>query len=358
MSDLERPLVITDVMRKSIEIKHFIYHILLKESDNVDYLMEVSLTDNQKDFFRDMIAEASRGTKYDFIDRELSEVALSCEKILSDDGEANFVKCSEKLAHIFKAKHDKRMASGIVVVTSFSMQVNTNRRSFIALLKLDYKAVLQQVRDEVNPKKVSFQEITDSLLEDKSAIQKRAVIDVGNTFEWDVIAIERGKTSAKQDTDCAIGDHFREFLNVRLKSSNSAIMRNVIAQTKKWADNQEDLIGSDIKVKVINYLEANNDLSVNIDEIRDLICIGCDEAHTEHLKRSFNEHMDQVELNGIEFISRANSIPKKEREFKLKTNKNVCITWTGEMDKAGIIKDESGDQVKIIITASKINEIY
>ncbi|NAW98619.1 MULTISPECIES: nucleoid-associated protein [unclassified Vibrio] len=358
MAAPQRPLVINESMRDSIEIHNFIYHILLKEAEEVDYLSEVVLTNSQKYFFRDMIAEASRGTKYDFIDREHGDVALNCQSILDNRSNDNFVECSEKLAHAFKAQHDKRMANGIVVVTCFSMVVNTERKRFIALLKLDYQSVLRQIRDPNNPKKVSFQEITESLIEDKSAIQKRAVIDVGSSFNWDVIAVEQGKSSSKQDTDDALGTHFKNFLNIKLKESSSALTRSVISHSKTWASKQEGLSPSDVKARVINYLEANDDLIVTVDDIRDIVCVSDSEQDTNTLKASFNSYMDEVNLSGTSFTSKSQSIPKSEKKNKLQTNKHVTITWEGDMDKAGIKKEQVGDTVRIVITANKVDAIY
>lgn len=357
MSSVKRPLVITEAMRDSIEIHNFIYHILLKDRDEVDFLSEVTLTGSQKSFFGNMIAEASRGTKYSFIDPEHSNLSICCKSILTNQSDENFVHQSEKVASDFKGQHDKRMANGIVIVTSFSMIVNTERTRFVALLKLDYQAVLRQIRDEHDPKKVSFQQITDSLVEDKSAIQKRAIVDVGDAFDWDVIAVERTKSAAKQDTDTAIGSHFQKFLSVKLRENNSAVTRRVISHTNVWAKKQEGLTSTDVKSRVINFLEANDELNVTMDDIRDLVCNSSDDDKTASLKASFNNYMDEVNLSGVQFTPKSSSIPKSERKFTMKTNKNVTINWEGEMEKAGIKKLVSGNTVTITITANEIDVI-
>lgn len=353
----QRPLVITELMRSSIEIHNFIYHILLKGSDEVDYLSEVTLTDSQIKFFSDMIAEASRGTLYDFIDPDRSPLALCSKSILDDQSNENFVRQSENIAHHFKAQHDKRMADGIVVATSFSMIVNTERKRFIALLKLDYQSVLRQIRDEADPKKVSFQQITDSLIEDKSAIQKRAIIDTGDTFDWNIIAVERTKARQHQDTDSAIGEHFQKFLNAKLRENNSALTRKAITHIKCWADKQEGLVATDIKARTVNYLKANDDNNVNLDDLRDLVCQDPDEINHQKLIQSFNTYMDEVNLSGVQFISKANSIPKSDSKFTMKTNKNVIVAWEGEMGKAGITKEIRGNTVTITITANRVDII-
>ena len=55
---------------------------------------------------------------------------------------------------------------------------------------------------------------------------------------------------------------------------------------------------------------------------------------------TFNVYMDEVELSGVQFTSKANSIPKSEKRTKIKTNRNVILEWHGEMKDAGIEKTE------------------
>ncbi len=353
-----RPLVINESMRNSIRIHNFIYHIIFKERDDVEYLSEVSLTDNQLDFFADMIAEASRGTKYDFIDSENGLLSKCCLSIVDEQSNENFVSNSKLIAHNFKSQHDNRMADGIVVITTFSIIVNSERKRFIALLKLDYQSVLRQIRDIDDPTKVSFQQITDSLIEDKKAIQKRAIIDVSTTFNWNVIAVERTKTAAQQDTDVAIGSHFQKFLDVKLKENNATMTRKVVNHTKLWADQEEGIITSDIKSRTMSYLDANDERNVNLDDIRDLVCAHENDERSTQLKDSFNTYMDSVELSGTQFTSKPQNIPQKERKFTMKTNKNVFVNWVGEMDKAGIKRTDNGDNsITITITANKVDVI-
>lgn len=353
-----RTLAISQNMRDSIILHKFIYHILITEEEEVDYLSAVTLNQEQKTFFQDMIAESSRGTKYKFLDVEHAPLYAQCESLvmnLNDDD--LFIATSKSIAHSFKAMHDKRMADGIVVVTTFSMEVNLQPHNFIAILKLDYKPVLRPLRDEKNPDHVTFQEITDSLLEEKAAIQKRAIIDVGESFNWDVIAVERNKTAAEQDTDVAIGSHFKRFLSVTLLENNSTVTRKVILHASKWSSRHAELVPSDIKARVVNYIEAHNDQNILMDNIRDLICHHNDVDTGNRLTESFNNYMDEVELSGVQFTSKANSIPKSEKRTKIKTNKNVTVEWHGEMENAGITREYVDGQTIFTIVAANVNDI-
>jgi hypothetical protein len=353
-----RALAISQSMRDSITIHKFIYHILITTEEEVDYLSAVTLSVEQKKFFQDMIAESSRGTKYKFVDADNAPLNTQCQSLVENlnDNEL-FIKTSRSIAHNFKAQHDKRMADGIVVVTTFSMEVNMQPRNFVAILKLDYKPVLRQVRDEADPSQVTFQEITDSLLEEKAAIQKRALIDIGDSFNWDVIAVERGKATANHDTDTAIGDHYRNFLSVTLLEDNSTITRKAISHTKKWATQHEELIPSDAKARVVKYIGAHNDQNINMDEIRDLLCEHNDVETKNRLTASFNDYMDNVELSGVQFTSKANSIPNTDKRTKVKTNKNVILEWQGEMQDAGIERKNVNGQTVYTIIADNVNDI-
>ena len=354
----QRALAISQTMRDSITIHRFIYHILLASEDEVDYLSAVNLTTTQMEFFQEMIAESSRGTKYTFVDTENAPLNEQCSELVTNLNDDNlFIRTSERIAHNFKAQHDKRMADGIIIITTFSMVVNAQPQNFVAILKLDYKPVLQQIRDSNDPTKVSFEEITDSLLEEKTAIQKRAIIDVGDSFNWDVIAIERGKSGAKHDTDVAIGDHFKNFLSVRLLQNNTVLMRSAISHSKKWASQHQELTPSDVKSRVINYLEAHDEQSINMDNIKELICEHDNPDVKARLENSFDVYMDNVGLNGVQFTPSANSIPKKDKKTKLKTNMNVTVEWQGEMKDVGIEQRNINGRTVITITADNVDDI-
>lgn len=354
----QRALAISQSMRDSITIHKFIYHIVITTEEEVDYLTAVSLSAEHKKFFQDMIAESSRGTKYKFVDVDNAPLYKQCCDLVNNlNDDTLFIDTSKQIAHNFKAQHDKRMADGIVIVTTFSMVVNTQSQNFVAIMKLDYKPVLQQVRDENDPTKVTFEEITDTLLEEKSAIQKRAIIDVGESFNWDIIAVERGKSTSKQDTDVAIGDHFKNFLSVTLLEDNSAMTRKVVSHSKKWATQHQELTPSDVKARVINYIDAHEDQTINMDDIKELVCNHENHDTQNRLEASFDSYMDEAELSGIQFTSKPNSIPKSEKKTKIKTNMNVTVEWQGEMADAGIVKSTVGGRTVFTITADNVDDI-
>jgi hypothetical protein len=189
-------------------------------------------------------------------------------------------------------------------------------------------------------------------------MQKRAIIDVGDSFSWDIIAVERKREAAKHDTDVAIGKHFKNFLDVTLLLDNSTYTRKAIAQVNLWAKSEDDLHAPDIKARTVNYIDAHDEQNINMDEIKGLVCCHEDYEKSEALQKSFDNHMDNVELSGVQFTSRANSIPDSEKKTKVKTNNNVTVEWQGEMNSAGIKKSKTPDgKIQLIIEAEHVEYI-
>jgi hypothetical protein len=352
-----RVRAITDSMRDSIEIKHFIYHILDTDEDEVDFLSEVTLDSDQKDFFKEMIADSSKGTRYLFTDIESYSTCLQAKSTLDNyDDRAVFINASKLIATNFRTQHDRRMTNGIFVMSTFSMLVDSVRKNFVAILKIDYKPVYQQVRNSQDRSKVTFQEIRESLSQEKASIKNKALIDFSDTFAWDVMALERGKSTFDQDTDSAVGVHFKTFLHVRLMESNSTLTKNALSQVKAWAETEEHVDATDAKSRAISFITANADVSITMDDIKEVVCIHHVAEIKDSLEASFDSHMESVELNGVQFVAKSGSITDKDRKNKIRTNHGVTIEWQGLKNNSGIkVSTVAGKQV-ITITAENIDE--
>jgi hypothetical protein len=163
--------------------------------------------------------------------------------------------------------------------------------------------------------------------------------------------------TSKQDTEVAIGDHFKNFLSVTLLEGNSVMTRKAISHTSTWANRHSELVPSDVKARVVSFLDAHNEQNINMDNIRDLLCQNADQNIQDLLTDSFNGYMDDVSLSGVQFTSKANSIPKSDKRTKVKTNKNVILQWEGEMSSSGITKEIKSGQTIFTIVADNINDI-
>jgi hypothetical protein len=344
----QRASIINDSIRDTLNIHNFIYHIIETDKEEVDCLDQVMLTPLQKEFFKNMIAEAARGTRYEFYgdDKTLSDY---CGLIINDPA-TNFIETSKDIVKGFKKEHLTSFSDGVVIVALVSMTVNTLQQYFVAILKVDYTKVFAQKRDPNSPTTVSFTEIADSLAEDKSAIQKRALIDISNVFDWDVLAVERNKSTTEQDTEAAISKYFKKFLGVKLQQNDSSYVRVLPAEVHKWARAQNDPEAADKKARTYNLILAKDGQSMTVDDIKTTVC------STPEQEKSFDEHMDKKQLNGVQFIARKNSLVSKDNVTKLKNEKGVQIIYSGEMKHANIRVNQLTDgTVEHIVTSSEIN---
>ncbi|GAA0376539.1 hypothetical protein GCM10009092_45850 [Bowmanella denitrificans] len=352
----KRLISLTESAIKTFTIHDFIYHIIWKGETRPEYLDEVILTKNQREFFRDIILEAARGTQYSFRDNKNSFVVTECSKITKDPSN-NFVSSSKTLTEHFLYTHPTNALDGIIVISRITMEVNTETKNFIALLKIDYTKVLEQIRDKKKPGVVSFHEIVHSLSEDKKAIQKRALIDIDDSFEWDVIAVERNKVGQKIDTEDAISKYFRQFLDVSLKVNGSTCSRRLPSAVSRWAKTEELVDAIEAKAIVVAMIKASDGQSIMVDDIRDKVCARKSQAEYKKLKNSFDSFMDKEEyqLKGAQFVARSNSLAKKDEVTTLKTNYGVTISFEGSEKEAKVnrVKLESG-QMKIEILADHV----
>lgn len=351
----------------SLEVHEFIYHIMIQGTSLPEYLKEVSLTFDQRKFFTEMIQECTKGTQYIFDERnkegkgeEESLLSTWCNEI-TQDPKKYFESNSKKIAKDFLRFHPNTAVSGILIVSRVTMEIDTETKSFIAIIKVDYTKVLQQIRNKNDNLKVSFKEISDSLAENKSAIQKRALIDVNNIFKWDALAVERGRVGKKLDSDKAITDYFERFLGVKLLANDSVYSRRVPSLVSKWAGTVEGLSKSEAKATAVALINAHDGQVLSMDDIAVAVCAHENEdVHNERLI-SFKNFMGREEnaMEGVQFVARPASIPDSDKVNCYRTNKHVIVKFEGSPESNGIeiTSDNKTGEKLIIIRASKIDEL-
>lgn len=356
-----RNSVLTEAQRNELVVEDFIYHILKSSEDEPDYLDEVVLSsESQRNFFKKIIAETGRGTQYNFIDKENSHLVAACNSIIINPS-AEFIDQSKEIARIFLNQHSGKTADGVLIIARATISANTQRQSLIALIKLDYSTVLRQQRDAKQSTKVRLEEIIEALSEQAASVQKRALIQLDNTFSWDVLAVERKKSGAVLDTEDAITDYFKRFLGVRLKQNDSAITKQVVVACHKWAKQYDGDLGgktpADIRHSVISLLDAYSEAELSFEEIKNQICRHSDAAEAEKMSSSFDSYMDETGLGGIVFSPKSGSIPKKDRKGEWITDAGIKVIWEGERNPNILDKKKQADGSFIItIKASTIDE--
>lgn len=356
-----RASVLSEEQRRELQVENFIYHIIKKGEETPSYLSEVILAnERQRTFFRDIIAETGQGTQYNFVD-ENSSFRTRCKNIVTNPV-LNFVNESCELAQDFLSRHTGgSMSDGVLIVARVSIPINMERVSFIALIKLDYTPVMRQHRTALNENIVELEEVLEALSEQKISVQKRALVDINNKFDWDVLAVERKRSSAVMDTEEAITDYFKKFMNIKLKETDSALTKRVVVACHQWAKSYDgDFEGktpADIRHSVISLMDAYENGQIDYDELKERICIHTDPNQSQRMKQNFDAFMDQEGLGGVSFSPKPKSISGRSRKGIWETDTGIQIIWNGTRSEDELRKATLPDgSVLITIKANNITE--
>jgi hypothetical protein len=267
---MARESALTKLQKENITINKFIFHIISKDEDKPIYLDEALLTDEQKSFFQDRIAEVAEGTQFGFVDKENNILTNLCKNLHID---TLFIENSRIITNEFKKFHTGNMSDGAFIISTFDMpDKNDSTISLIALIKMDNKKVLEYTySDNADNRQVQLREISKSFIESKDAVQKVAIINVTDEFKWDILAKERGKSEG-------VTEYFKKFLDANEQDTPSILTRKTVQEISKWARINNDKLkeipelndkttdfSSYIKTRAINFLKSNDGVTFNGD---------------------------------------------------------------------------------------------
>lgn len=97
---MKRESVLTEKDKESIEIVQFIFHIIIEKDAKPLYLNQVSLNNEQIEFFKKRLIDVAQGIRCIFPDKPNSSTYNFCKTIIED--ESSFIKMSKKLTSSFK----------------------------------------------------------------------------------------------------------------------------------------------------------------------------------------------------------------------------------------------------------------
>lgn len=358
---------LTQVQKESIEIEKFIFHIIVVDNEEPTYLDTVELSDAQKIFFKIRISEVAEGTQYNFVDKEHNTLSTLCSNLL--ETEQLFIDKSKTICNDFKSHHRSSMTDGAFIIATFSMlYIDDSRIQLIALLKMDQKKVLEYELEDTDEGRIAkMREIADSFIESKDAVQKVAIIDISNTFAWDILAKERKKAEG-------IAEYFKSFLNAQMRDTSSSLTKKAVSEVTKWTKlnvasvkevsefkDKSDL-ASYFKSRAINFMHANEGVSFNSDNfINHLFSAeGLDESSSKvnEIKQNLKAHLTTTGIYGQVFLPKPNSIPKKISRTKKKTQEGVLIEWQGTPEDNGItIRTLANQRQEVTIITSVLEDL-
>ncbi|PWG77935.1 nucleoid-associated protein [Pararcticibacter amylolyticus] len=341
--------VLSTIEKESFEIERFIFHIIIQADPAPLYLDEVELDNDQIKFFKDRFIEISEGVQYIFKEREESQFLKYCKELINDP-EKQFIRISRVLSAVFKKEHQKNTADGVFITALVKVE---NSRHLIFLLKLDNRKVYQY---KIKRSKAALEEVKDTFIEDKKAIQKSALIDITDYYSWDVLAKER--TPGPQG---GIRDYFARFLDVVAKDTPSRLTERAVSTVRQWAiANKEELDPtqdvSSYKNRAIVYLSSTP--MFRTEDFINAVVTDMDEVRMERLAESLKQFCDDKGISGQSFKPNPNSLNGKARKNIRQTAEGVRIEWEGKPEDSLITiphkKDENDNLYHILIRTSKL----
>ncbi|MCG7871007.1 MAG: nucleoid-associated protein [Candidatus Thiodiazotropha lotti] len=329
-----KPSQLSDHQLDSLEIGHFIFHIIdpSNKEKPVYYLDEVTVTHEQISFFTDRLKHSSSGTQYVFRD-ETPALKEKCGAMLVDP-DGNFIGRSREIAAEFAGYHRGNMAPGVLVVAVVRMLFKDNDPMDLAfLVKLDHKDVYRYlVSDQGSKRHAELEKVTNSLVEDKAAVQKSALIDISERFQWDVLAFDR-----KTQSDGEIPEYFRNFLGVRMREDASELTKRAYTTVGRWARslNRSEIPDTEdantYRERALRYLEDHS--KFNSADFLDSVVRDDDPERKEGLEKSLRKHLSESGITGQTFACRPASIAKKKKKNVYKTHEGITISFEGTAEQ-------------------------
>lgn len=342
--------------RNSISIDKFIFHIIRKDKDPAQRIVEVdgvNLLDAQKKFFEERLKEAAEGTQFIF-DTYGGELKKNGLDILND--ESKFTEVSKKVARSFSDYHKGNTSEGVFVFTLVKYKFSENKiENLLFIVKINKQSSFSYTYNK-DPKSgkiiAKITESPNSLVEDKSAVSKSAIVDLSDEFIWDVLAIDKNDGPS-------ISKFFKDFMKVKEREVDSVLTVKANSVVRKWARNNRDHLPEDENVNTISgraYSYICNKTIFNTKEFIDFVIKDYDITRKNVLSKSLEESLNKAGVAGQKFKLFEKSISNKEKQNKYVTDEGVTVIYNGDEKKSGIEKKQVDGKTIITITTERLRE--
>lgn len=321
--------VLTIADKEAIRIEKLIFHIILTDSVNPIFLEEIEITPEQQKFFRDRLADASQGRQYIF-SQDNPPIKDLASQIL-DASDDDFVRISKDITSRFKTAHNQSTNNGVFIVCVASIR----DRKLLFLIKLDHKKVYEY---KIKDNKALLEEVKNTFSEDKTAIQKVALIDVSPRVAWDVLVFDRSCPSK-------ITKFFGNFLSVLPRETEKDLTSKTLSSARKWAsENRNEGIGESslYKGRALSYLMGVDEF--DSDKFIEAVVQDPDIEKQTKLRESFKCYLIENGLYGQIFKPKKDALTKRETKNIRQTAEGVKIEWEGTPEEKNIKISDKKDQ--------------
>jgi hypothetical protein len=314
--------VLTIADKEAIEIEKLIFHIILKDDAKPHFLDELVITDEQKKFFKDRLSDSAQGRQYIFRELDVPIRKLTFDLLNASD---NFIKISKEITNRFKITHTGNSNDGVFVISLAKIK----KRKLLFMIKLDHKKVYEY---KLKGSKALLEEVKNTFIEDKSAIQKVALIDISASVVWDVLVYDRSKPAS-------ITDYFAKFLDVLPRETETQLTENAVSHVRKWASENRAILDpsqepSNYKNRAIEHL--NNVDLFETDEFINAVIFDSDGKRRNELKTSLFSYLVNVGMAGQSFAPNKNALTPKCKNNIRQTEEGVRIEWEGNAQDKNI----------------------
>lgn len=332
--------------KEAIKIEKLIFHIILTDNVNPIFLEELEISPEQQTFFKNRLSDAAQGRQFIFTSDNPPIKKLAEEIFNADD--QRFLEISKDITSRFRVAHNQTASDGVFIVSIASIK----NRKLLFLIKLDHKIVYEY---KLKGSKALLEEVKNTFSEDKSAIQKVALVDVSPNVVWDVLVYDRSKLGS-------ITAFFGNFLSVVPRETETYWTIKAQSAAQKWASENRKNIDplqepSDFKNRARVYL-INTDL-YNTEEYVNCVVDDENEVRRKVLKISFHDYLVECGLAGQQFVPQKDALSKKEIKNIRETAEGVKIEWEGDKRDKNIdipnSPDDNGIYVIKILTSNVID---
>ena len=342
---MSKESVLSIADKEAIKIEKLIFHIILTNDINPVFLEEVKITNEQQKFFRDRLADASQGRQFIFTE-DNPPIKVLAEEIVNASDE-NFLRISKDITSRFRTTHTSNMNDGVFIISIASIRT----RKLLFLIKLDHKKVYEY---KLKDNKALLEEVKNTFSEDKTAIQKVALIDINPNVVWDVLVFDRSCPSG-------ITKFFGSFLSVIPRETEADLTRKAQSCARRWASmNKFQGVNepSSYKNKARSYLTFVD--TFNSEQYIEAVIQDSDNEKQRYLRESLRKFMIEDGLYGQTFIPKKDILTKKECKNIRQTAEGVKIEWEGSLEENNISISDTKDRqglYKIIIKTSDIKDL-
>ncbi|MEL0638691.1 nucleoid-associated protein [Marinomonas sp. TI.3.20] len=349
----------TSEQRDSIKIKSFIFHVIeVKKNHNsksvsVVEIDKVALAPAQEKFFTDHFKHTAEGTQFLFTTYggNLKDKGLDLIQ-----NPSKFIQISKDAAHEFTGHHKTQMSDGVFVFSLVEYDFAPGQPEHALFLLKFNKQSSFPYSYETDLKTGEMVATVDashtSLVQDKKAISKSAIIDLTNEFTWDVLAIDTKDGPG-------VTDYFRDFMEVTPKDKGEILTDKANNTVRKWAraaERNQSFSGGEnyntVCGRSFEYLNSNS--TFKTDDFIKYVVKDASPAKERALRNTLEEKLKKEGVYGQSFSIVPEAIRTGGKAVKYVTDEGVEISYTGDQSKSRIEIDVQEHQTVMTITTKKL----